>query len=80
MIPFSIGGISPLSTTTGALSRLVNLGYYRFDSTRSTAEEDNQRKIAILNFQQDYELEATGILDAATVAKLGELVGSDKGL
>ena len=76
VIPVLVGGISPLATSSGAFSRLCNLGYYQM-GTRSDQEEANHRQIALMTFQEDYELTITGELDETTVAKLGKLVGTD---
>ena len=69
-----IGHLNPLSDTnddgiSGAQARLVNLGY-------GTGEIDGQTGpmtlAALREFQANHELEVTGELDQATIAKLAE--------
>jgi len=79
VMPFAVGGLAPLTTTTGALSRLKNLGYYSAAPSRSTEAEKLRRGVAITQFQRDYGFRETGSVDEAVIKKLGELVGPDKG-
>ncbi len=59
------------STTDGARMRLANLGY----ETGAGPGLDRMTKQAIVDFQEDHDLETTGELDAATAAKLSEVHG-----
>lgn len=59
------------STTEGARIRLANLGY----ETGAGPGMDPKTKQAIIDFQEDHDLEPSGALDAATAAKLSEVHG-----
>ncbi|HEX9982653.1 MAG TPA: peptidoglycan-binding domain-containing protein [Thermoanaerobaculia bacterium] len=64
-----LGRLAPASHASGALARLVNLGYVE------TAEQKELGE-ALLAFQRAAELEETGVLDEATIARLIEEHGS----
>lgn len=68
-----IGHLDPHDEESGWLGRLINLGYAD-DHLGSSSEEDLRSDIE--EFQCDYELDVTGVLDAATKAKLKEVHGS----
>jgi len=64
-----LGRLAPASHPTGALARLVNLGYLESPDAKELAE-------ALMAFQRYGELEESGALDEATVARLVEEHGS----
>jgi hypothetical protein len=69
-----IGSLNPLSETdddgiSGAQARLANLGYY---VGAIDGEMGPMTEAALRSFQEDSDLDATGELDDATVAKLTE--------
>jgi hypothetical protein len=73
MYDFFLGTLDPISEITGVQQRLTNLGY-------SCGEVDGiwgpLTKGAIREFQGDYNLTASGALNAATKRKLQEMHGS----
>jgi len=72
-VPVKIGHLDPHDEETGWLGRLINLGYGD-DRLGTTSAEDLQSDIE--EFQCDYGLKVTGILDEATKAKLKDTHGS----
>ena len=83
-----IGRLDPLSSDTGLIQRLNNLGYFvppdvegdgDGDGDESDADDDrdeDELRSAIEEFQCDHALKVTGTLDGPTEAKLLELHGS----
>jgi hypothetical protein len=72
-IPMGIGDLDPVSSQSGQLARLLNLGYYR--RTLSPIDPDEWRS-AVEEFQCDHDIKpVTGNCDAATQAKLEEVHG-----
>ena len=70
-----IGMLDPVGNEAGWRARLVNLGYFRGDS--SDDDSGNERwDWALQEFQCDHDLPVTGEADGATRAKLLELCGS----
>ena len=69
--PVKIGYLNPIDEDSGWRARLINLGYHAgpLDSP------DKLLQYAIEEFQCDYKLKVTGILDASTQAKLKEVYG-----
>jgi type VI secretion system secreted protein VgrG len=65
--------VSPANDLPGALHRLHALGYYEGEAMDTLTPE---AEAALRWFQQDYELPATGELDAATAGKLAEIQGT----
>ena len=63
-----IGHLDPPGTPSGRRSRLANLGY-------DAGEGDEQLAHAVAAFQHDHDLDATGTLDAGTMARLLALHG-----
>ena len=73
VVPVHIGHLDPVDTPSGQLSRLANLGYYR--GVEDPVDNDELHS-AIEEFQCDNPpLKVTGILDAATQAKLEAVHG-----
>lgn len=68
-MPLRIGHLDPVDERTGWLGRLSNLGYNPGDS------DEEQLRWALEEFQCDYELPVTGILDNATKAKIEKVHG-----
>jgi hypothetical protein len=66
-IPIHIGDLDPVDETTGAVARLVNLGYYR---APVEPVDEAELRCAIEEFQCDYGLEVTGECDTDTLATL----------
>ncbi len=70
--PVKIGYLDPVDEETGWRARLINLGYH-------LAPQDTSDKLllqyAIEEFQCDYKLKVTGVLDAGTRSKLKEVHG-----
>jgi hypothetical protein len=83
-----IGLLDPLSTDSGLIQRLNNLGYFvppdvegdgDGDGDETDADDDrdeDELRSAIEEFQCDHALKVTGKRDAATEAKLLQLHGS----
>jgi hypothetical protein len=71
-LPVKIGHLDPVEEDTGWRARLINLGYY---AGALDSQDDRQVKYAIEEFQCDHRLKATGVLDAATRAKLKGMHG-----
>lgn len=68
---FHFGEPAPATTLAGARSRLRTLGY----RVGAGDELDPVTRRALLEFQEDHELEPTGAVDAATAGKLVEVHG-----
>ena len=71
--PLNLGEMDSIETVVGARKRLHNLGY------RCPADGDEMDAIlgdAVLRFQRENDLEATGEIDQATRDKLVEVHGS----
>jgi len=68
---FRLGEMNPPTEWGGVQRRLINLGY--LDDEVTTGEPDEPTKQALLRLQSDYDLQATGELDAPTKAKIQEL-------
>ncbi|MBX3469254.1 MAG: peptidoglycan-binding protein [Planctomycetes bacterium] len=64
-----LGHLDPLDTVSGVQARLANLGF----KTPVTGEVGQETRRALRSFQLLHGLEATGGLDEATRAKVGEL-------
>ncbi|APR86243.1 Hypothetical protein A7982_11592 [Minicystis rosea] len=73
--PIHIGDMDPIEEPTGVRKRLLHLGYGAAPSAdEDVANEDLEAadRLAILAFQQDQGLEATGSMDDATRAALAK--------
>jgi putative peptidoglycan binding protein len=66
---FQLGSLQPVTEVKGAQARLSNLGY---DCAVDGALNDTTKK-ALVQFQSDYGLPATGSLDTATQKKLADI-------
>ena len=66
-----LGCLEPVEYERGVIERLRNLGFLVPDN-----EEDDPIFLALLAFQQTYELEPTGEIDDETRARLIEIHGS----
>ena len=64
-----IGGLDPPESDSGVDMRLMNLGYMLM------ADDDQERTLAVEEFQVDNGLTVTGTVDDATRAKLVEVHG-----
>lgn len=65
-----IGALAPVDTPTGRAARLKNLGYwYGADDDLSDPE---MLELAVELFQNDHELEPTGVMSDEIVAKLAQ--------
>lgn len=67
-----LGGMDPITTTTGVQKRLRNLGF----GCEPTGELDGDTRSALAFFQKANDLPATGELDSATRDKLKQVYGS----
>lgn len=69
----SVGTLDPVSTTTGCLQRLTNLGYY-CDSIDIEPRQDSpvtrRLRAAVRRFQSDSNIDVNGQLDEATKSAL----------
>ncbi len=65
-----LGGMDPVNTTTGVKARLKNLG---FDPGPIDMENSAVYQTALNAFQEQHELEVTGVPDQETRDKLAEL-------
>ncbi|MFZ5758217.1 MAG: PGRP and LysM peptidoglycan-binding domain-containing protein [Thermodesulfobacteriota bacterium] len=73
-IPLMLGSLDPISENRGIKQRLANLG---FDCGSCSDDEMSEKVEAALRFfQEEYELEVTGVIDDATRNKLKEVHGS----
>ncbi|MFH1216443.1 MAG: peptidoglycan-binding protein [Pseudomonadota bacterium] len=73
-IPLMLGALDPVSEIRGVKQRLANLG---FDCGNTNDDEIAEEVEAALRFFQDeYDLEVTGVIDDATRDKLKEVHGS----
>lgn len=68
----TLGGMDPVTETTGVQDRLENLGH----ECGERGQLDDETRGAISEFQKANELEATGKLDDKTRKKLKEVHGS----
>jgi hypothetical protein len=70
--PVQVGDMDPIDEPTGVRKRLQHLGYGRADGDDEQTDDDAAVKdrLAILAFQHDHGLMATGIADDATRAVL----------
>lgn len=68
-VPMRIGDLDPVTEKSGWQGRLANLGYNPGDS------DEEQLRCAIEEFQCDYKLPVTGVLDDATKAKMEQVHG-----
>jgi len=75
-IPVNVGGLDPHDTTSGAVGRLTNLGFYVWQP-RTGEQEEAYLEHVFEEFQRQQGLEVTGKLDKPTMAKLCELGGED---
>jgi hypothetical protein len=66
-IELRLGELDPVDTVTGLQQRLINLGYF---AGPFSGQIDEDLKTAILRWQQDYNLEASGEVDSETQASL----------
>jgi hypothetical protein len=66
-IELRLGELDPADSVTGLQQRLVNLGYF---AGPVSGQVDEDMKTAILRWQQDYNLEASGEADSETQASL----------
>ncbi len=73
VLPLNLGGMDPISETSGVRKRLSNLG---FPCTATGDEMTDDLASALRLFQQNNELNVTGEIDAATKDKLKQLHGS----
>lgn len=73
-VPVKIGHLDPEDEDSGWQARLVNLGYH-VDPLDQGEVAQLRLQYAIEEFQHDHKLKVTGILDAATKAKLKEAHG-----
>jgi peptidoglycan hydrolase-like protein with peptidoglycan-binding domain len=71
-IPIKIGHLDPLEEVSGQKGRLNNLGY---NAGRVDQGPDEQFKIAVQEFQCDFELKVDGVCGSSTQAKLKEIHG-----
>lgn len=73
-IPLMLGSLDPISENRGVKQRLANLGF----DCGSCADDELSEKVeaALRFFQEEYELEVTGVIDDATRNKLKEVHGS----
>ena len=65
----NIGHLDPITEKSGWCGRLSNLGYHTGEP------DDEQLRCAIEEFQCDYELPVTGVMDSATKAKIEDVHG-----
>jgi N-acetylmuramoyl-L-alanine amidase len=72
-VPLKIGHLDPHNEETGWLGRLINLGY---SDDRLGAADPADLQSAIEEFQCDFGLKVTGILDEPTKAKLKQAHGT----
>lgn len=72
-LPVQIGFLDPVEETAGYQARLINLGYYPYPFG---AEDEALMRNAIEEFQCDFKLSVTGVLDDTTRNKLKEAHGS----
>lgn len=68
--PVHIGDMDPVGETSGVRKRLQHLGYLWALEAGEADDPEAMDRLAILAFQQDQGLEATGIMDEATRAAL----------
>jgi len=72
-VALSVGGLDPQdSSEDGFKMRLFNMGYL-WDTNAETS--DDEMVIALQDFQAQYKIELSGLLDDATKAKLVEVYG-----
>jgi hypothetical protein len=69
---FTVGGLDPIGEVSGVQERLFNLGY----PCSQEGELDDSTRGALLSFQQDHDLEATGEPDQDTRQALLDAHGS----
>ena len=72
-LPIRIGHLDPADEESGWLGRLINLGYVD-DALGTTDPRELQSDIE--EFQCDFGLKVTGVLDDATKAKLKQIHGT----
>ena len=73
VLPLNLGGMDPISETSGVRKRLSNLG---FSCTATGDEMTDDLASALRLFQQNNELDVTGKIDGATKDKLKQMHGS----
>ena len=71
-----VGHLDPLETPSGAMQRLVHLGYLSSARLHLDAIEDLIVRNAIMAFQRAQAIDVTGIVDAATQSALKSAHGS----
>lgn len=72
-----VGHLDPTEETSGAIQRLIHLGYLHGTVTGEPEEiRDGVVALALARFQQDHGLPSTGQLDGATQDKLTQTHGS----
>lgn len=71
-IPVKIGHLDPLDEDTGWRARLINLGYH---AGPIDSRDPVSLRYAIEEFQCDQKLKVTGVMDAATRARLKQMHG-----
>ena len=79
LLHIPIGDLDPPDTPSGARMRLTSLGHYGAKlrgADRYEAHDDDALTTAVRSFQRAKGAEATGKLDAATVAALVSAHGS----
>lgn len=77
-IPVLVGDLDPVSTLSGAIGRLRNLGYCGHEPLGlATADSAAYGEFLLSWFQREHELPVTGELDQATQDKLAEVGGDD---
>ncbi len=69
--PVKIGHLDPSEEDSGWQARLINLGYH----AGPVGDSNEQIRAALEEFQCDHGLNVTGVLDAATKAKLEKIHG-----
>jgi hypothetical protein len=72
-LPIKIGHLDPSDEESGWLGRLINLGYT--DEALGTTDP-RELQSDIEEFQCDFGLKVTGVLDEATKAKLKQIHGT----
>lgn len=71
-IQLTLGQLMPVTEPAGVRDRLINLGALAPDD----ADAEPEITVALMRFQDQYELPATGLADDETVAKLVEIHGA----
>lgn len=68
-----LGQLDPVDKTSGVQARLKGLGYYDGEISQAVNPETEQ---AVKDFQEEYKLKPTGLIDDAFKSKLKAIYGS----